>query len=152
MIYADTNFLTQFYIESPDANEADRLLSKFKPMLPVTWLLRIELINAFEQCVFSGYGAKQSRISHGLAATCQQHFRDDLRDGVALRSVELSNAELSRMVEELSLRHTAKHGFRTYDLVHVASALLLKSKSFWSYDVRAVKLAKLEGLKVLSLP
>ena len=149
MIYADTNFLTQFYLESPDTSEAERLLSKYHPVLPITWLLKLELINAFEQCVFSGYGEKQTRISPGLAAACQQHVRDDLRAGVAMRLVEISSVALSYQFEELSLRHTAKHGFRTYDLLHVAAALVLKCKTFWSYDKRASKLAKLEGLKTL---
>jgi len=41
-----------------------------------------------------------------------------------------------------------KHGFRTYDLLQVASALLLGCDTFWSFDGRARKLAKLEGMKV----
>jgi predicted nucleic acid-binding protein len=63
--------------------------------------------------------------------------------------VEVRQAELERLFEEISLRYTAKHGFRTYDILHVASALLLKSRSFWSFDKRACKLAKLEGLKLI---
>jgi hypothetical protein len=47
------------------------------------------------------------------------------------------------------LRHTAKHGFRTYDLLHVSSALLLKCDTFWSFDPKANRLAGLEGLETL---
>src|SRR5688572_23997575 len=50
--------------------------------------------------------------------------------------------------EELALRHTAKHGFRTYDLIHVASALVLRCDTFWSFDPKASKLASLEGLRL----
>jgi predicted nucleic acid-binding protein len=57
-------------------------------------------------------------------------------------------AELQVQFEELALRHTASHGFRTYDLMHVASALLLKCDAFWSFDPKASRLASLEGLKV----
>jgi predicted nucleic acid-binding protein len=60
----------------------------------------------------------------------------------------MSLAELEQQFEELALRHTAKHGFRTYDLLHVASALVLKRDTFWSFDPKASKLAALEGLKV----
>ncbi len=55
-------------------------------------------------------------------------------------------ANLKDVFDRLSYRHTAKHGFRTYDILHVASALLLGCDTFWSFDVKALKLAKLEGL------
>ena len=46
------------------------------------------------------------------------------------------------------LRHTAKHGFLTYDMLHVASDLLLGCDTFWSFDIQVRKLAELEGLNV----
>jgi predicted nucleic acid-binding protein len=55
--------------------------------------------------------------------------------------------DVEAQFEELALRHTAKHGFRTYDLLHVASALLLRCDTFWSFDPKASKLAALEGLR-----
>lgn len=58
----------------------------------------------------------------------------------------LALEKLERQFEELALRHTAKHGFRTYDLLHVASALALECDTFWSFDPKASKLAQLEGL------
>ncbi|MFN0128515.1 MAG: hypothetical protein ACKV19_17720 [Verrucomicrobiales bacterium] len=45
-------------------------------------------------------------------------------------------------------RHTASEGFRTYDILHVSSALVLGCETFWSFDAKAKKLAKLERLKV----
>lgn len=51
--------------------------------------------------------------------------------------------------EEIALRHTARHGFRAYDIMHVAAALVLKCQSFWSFRKKACKLAKLEGLKII---
>jgi predicted nucleic acid-binding protein len=50
--------------------------------------------------------------------------------------------------EELSLRHSAKCGFRTYDVLHVAAAKELGCQTFYSYDIRCNKLASLEGLDV----
>jgi hypothetical protein len=54
--------------------------------------------------------------------------------------------DLSRQCEEISLRHTARHGFRTYDLLHVSSALLLHCDTFLSFDPKALALASLEGM------
>ncbi len=148
-VYADTNFVTRFYLERPEANEAQTLFEKHKPVFPVTWLLRVELINALQQAVFFGFGEEQIRISAELASTCQQHFRDDLREKQFLNMTDIPMSEVTRLFEEISLRHTAKHGFRAYDILHVASALALKCRTFWSFDKRANKLAKLEGLKTI---
>ena len=60
----------------------------------------------------------------------------------------LAAAELEKQFAELSLRHTARHGFRTCDLLPVASALVLKCDGFWSFDPKAARLPALEGLKV----
>lgn len=149
-IYADTNFFSFLYLEDPGSGKAEALLRQHHhPILPITWLLRVEVINSFEQAVFSGYGAAQIRIARKMAAACQQAFRDDLRDGVALRVVDVPLSQVTQTFEEIALRQTAKHGFRAYDILHVASALVLKRKSFWSFDQRANKLAKLEGLKTI---
>ena len=65
-----------------------------------------------------------------------------------MRATSLLLDEVARQFEEIALRHAARHGFRTYDLLHVASALALKCGTFWSFDKRASKLAKLEGLAI----
>jgi predicted nucleic acid-binding protein len=148
-IYADTNFFTYLYLEDGGSGKADQLMQEQHPVLPITWLLKAEVINAFEQAVFSGYGESQKRVNAELVASCQQQFRDDLRHGIVMKRMEVRQTELERLFEEISLRYTAKHGFRTYDILHVASALLLKCRSFWSFDKRACKLAKLEGLKLI---
>jgi predicted nucleic acid-binding protein len=148
-IYADTNFITRLYLERPETNVAETRMRDEHPCLPVTWLLRLETINSFEQAVLTGFGESQARISAIFTAACQQQFRDDLRHGIVMKRVEVRQTELDRLFEEISLRYTAKHGFRTYDILHVASALLLKCRSFWSFDKRACKLAKLEGLKLI---
>ncbi len=148
-IYADTNYFGYLYLSDTDDNEAQTLFEKHRPILPITWLLRLELINAIQQAVFFGFGERQIRISAEHASACQQHVRDDLRDETVMRLTDVSMSEVTRLFEEISLRHTAKHGFRAYDILHVASALALKCRSFWSFDKRANKLAKLEGLKTI---
>jgi predicted nucleic acid-binding protein len=148
-IYADTNYFTYLYLEDTGSGHADALMREHQPVLPITWLTRLEVINAFEQSVLTGFGEAPARVSAELAAACQQQFRDDLAQGLALRLVNVSHAEVSAKFEDISLRHTARHGFRTYDILHVAAALVLKCERFWSFDKKATKLARLEGLKTL---
>lgn len=150
--YADTNFFIRAYLKLPNSGEADRLFAlagegKASP-LPVTWLHRIETVNAFQLHVFFARSPGQPYVTPEQAALALAHYRDDLQRASFLNPAAIANADLERQFEELSLRHTARHGFRTYDLLHVASALVLKCDAFWSFDGRTSKLAAMEGFKV----
>ena len=48
---------------------------------------------------------------------------------------------------QLAQRHGARLGTRTLDTLHVAAALELRAKRFWTFDMRQAKLAEAEGLK-----
>lgn len=150
--YADTNFFTRVYLELPESAEADLLLAQAKEKqsspLPVTWLHRLETINALQLSVFLGRSAGHTRVTLEQAAAALAEFRGDLEQGQVFRSIPLPLERLEQQFEELALRHTARHGFRTYDLLHVASALVLECDYFWSYDPKATRLALLEGLRV----
>ena len=87
-------------------------------------------------------------MSPEQAAVALATFRDDLKDGKFLRLARPDTARLEALVEETALRHTARNGFRTYDILHVATAVILGCDTFFSFDVRAKKLAELEGLTV----
>ncbi len=151
--YADTNFFTRYYLELPESSRvlalAEEAESSGAPPLPVSWLHRIELANAIQLHVFQGSQPGHKRVTPEQAAAALATFRDELRNRVLLRPVTLPLDELERQCEELSLRHTARHGFRTYDLLHVASAVLLQCDTFWSFDPKARALAELEGLRVI---
>jgi predicted nucleic acid-binding protein len=148
-VYADTNFITRLYLERPETSVAEKLFRSASPVFPVIWLTRLEVINAFEQSVLTGFGEARARVSAELAAACQQQFRDDLSQGLAMKLVNVSQAEVSARFEAIAMRHTAKHGFRAYDILHVAAAQVLRCERFWSFDKKAVKLAKLEGMRVM---
>jgi predicted nucleic acid-binding protein len=149
--YADTNFFTRAYLSLPDSPKADALLLEAKRLesrpLAITWLHRVEVVNAFQLHVFLSREAGQTYISPEQAALAYANFRSDAENGEFLRPTALPVADIERRFEDLSFRYTAKHGFRTYDLLHVTCALLLQCDTFWSFDPKALKLAALEGLK-----
>ena len=150
--YADTNCFTRLYLELDGAETARAWLEEAAlhaaPPLPVTWLTELELINAFQRCVFVARSEGRLRVTSEFADASQEEFRNALMSGKFLRYAPVPYAHLKEKFEELALRHTAKHGFRTYDLLHVASALLLGCDTFWSFDIKARHLAALEGLRV----
>lgn len=75
-------------------------------------------------------------------------FVDDLQRGVLIHAAPIQFETLMPVFDELAHRHMMRHGFRTYDIMHVASALILECDTFWSFDAKAKRLAELEGLKV----
>lgn len=153
--YADTNFLTRLYLGLEGASVAQMWLNdavaQNSPPLPLTWLGELEMLNAVERCVFVTRTEGRLRVSPEFAAVVRAEFRDALLLGDFLRPAALPYATLRVHFESLVVRHTAKHGFRTYDVLHVASALLLGCDTFWSFDLQARKLAELEGLHVPAL-
>ena len=150
--YADTNFFTRFYLRLAESDEIVSLLgeaqAKGSAPLPITWLLRLETLNAFQLYVFAGKVKGEVRVTPEQAAAAHATFRADLAQPAILHSAALGLPELEAQFEELALRHTARHGFRTYDLLHVASALILECDTFWTFDPKASRLAALEGLSV----
>lgn len=149
--YADSNFFTRLYLSLPESNLAEAWLEKARreeSPLPTTWLLRLEVLNAFEQQVFVSRLQGQPKITFEQAGAAQANFREDMARSRFTRNARLLDHDLSEKFEALSLRHTARHGFRTYDILHVASALLLGCDTFWSFDMKACKLAALEGLRL----
>jgi len=151
--YADSNFLVRLYIQLPETPIAAQWTAtsheRETGLFPLTWLHRVEVANAFQLHVFLSRAGRQPRVTAELAASAHAIFRQDASSGEWFDEVGMELASVQRQVEELLLRHTAKHGFRSYDLLHVSQALLLGCDTFLSFDKQANKLAQLEGLKLL---
>ena len=150
--YADTNLFTRLYLELEESPLADALAGQARfgkaDRLPISWLHRIELANAFELHVFHGRQPGHVRVTSEQAAIAWESFRGDAETGDFLAVVRLPEALLEDEAAALARRFTARNGFRSYDLLHVASARVLGCDVFWSFDERALRLAKLAGLKV----
>lgn len=151
--YVDANALVRYFLmtEGRETLIAD-LHSSREPdtfPLPVTQLLKCEVTNAIERMVFETRNGGIPRISPELAMVAQESFASDLEEGVSFQFVPLTLTDIEREFDSLVRRHTAKHGFRTYDIIHVASALKLKCRRFLSFDAKANALARLAGLKTL---
>lgn len=145
--YADTNFFTRVYLPLPESGGVLGLIGRTRrknaAILPVTWLHRVELCNAFQLHILQGAGPGRIRVTAEQAGVAWATFQSEI--GTYLRPTTISTDELQRQSEELSFRHSARYGFRTYDVLHVSLALLLACDTFWSFDAKASQLAKLEG-------
>jgi len=151
--YADTNFITALVSGGMHRAEAHRLrkeiLESGWPRLPITFLTRMEVTNAIHQQVFlTRNGVPGIHASPEAAAVDELLFAEELQLGETMILTDIDLGMLGEIFDTLAHRHTIKHGFRAYDVIHVASALVLDCDTFWSFDAKAKKLAKLEGLRV----
>jgi predicted nucleic acid-binding protein len=100
----------------------------------------LELVNAVQLRLFR----KEVRPAQARAA--YRAFRADLRDGVlALRPLP---EQVFTQARTLASRWTARLGARSLDIIHVASAIVLRADAFETFDDRQRKLAKAADLVV----
>lgn len=138
-IYADTSFFVSVYLPDRYSAEAERRLA-LKPQVWLTPLNVAEWTHAISQHVF------RKEISQREAGQAQAELERDRANGVWLE-VDLPES-VWQSCAMLARKHGPKLGMRTLDSLHVASALELGSKAFWTFDERQAKLAVAEGLRV----
>lgn len=140
-ICTDTSFIVSYYLQDIHSPEADRRM-KAGPSLWVTPLNRTEFAHALHQYVF------RSATTLAESSLVWQDFEDDCSNGV-WNEINLPESVWERSID-LARRHGPKLGVRTLDSLHVACALELKARRFWTFDERQAKLAKTVGLNTAS--
>jgi predicted nucleic acid-binding protein len=139
--YADTSFFFSLYAQDANTVQAGRIAATVQSPLVFTPLQRHELRNAFRLSVF------RREIT---AAECQKlldSVEADTKTGV-LVDAAVSWAEVYSEAEKLSATHTKTLGTRGFDVLHVAAAVALGTKTFLTFDARQKSLAVKAGLKV----
>jgi len=138
--YADTSFLVSLYIL--DANSEVAAARMVRARLPVfmTQVGELELSNALSLRLFrKELVPSQVKAARALMAA-------DLEQRV-IQVKPLSGVVFDR-ARQLSRKWTPRLGTRSLDVLHVASALLLKTDTFYTFDRSQGKLAAAEGLIV----
>lgn len=105
---------------------------------PITTLHIAEWTHAIAQHEF----LRQMTVAE--ADRLHRDFDDD-RTARIWQTISLPESALE-VCADLGRRYGAKLGIRTLDSLHVACALELKTKRFWTFDDRQRKLAKAAGL------
>jgi predicted nucleic acid-binding protein len=136
-IYADTSFFVSLYLPDRYSAETERRMAP-KPDIWLTPLHFAEWTHAVSQHVF------RKEISVREAGLAHAALERDCENGLWLE-VDLPES-VWQTCTKLGQRHGPRLGTRTLDSLHVAAALELGAKSFWTFDERQVKLAAAEGL------
>ena len=141
VVYADTSFLFSLYAQDANTPEAGRISAAFRMSLAFTPCQRHELRNALRLAVFRrDMTAQQCRTLLGT-------IEADMQTG-ALAETALTWADVYAQAETLSAGHTEQLGTRGSDVLHVAAAVALGVKEFYTFDTRQKALAGKAGLKV----
>jgi predicted nucleic acid-binding protein len=139
--FADTGFIASLYLEESTSKAADAALGTKRFPLPLTPLAALELRNAFNRAV------QRQRITAAQRDALWQDVETDIASGFLVLTPVAAD-ELYHKARQLSDRYTPTLGTRSLDLLHVAAALVLEAKVFFSFDDRQRKAAASEGLKV----
>jgi predicted nucleic acid-binding protein len=114
--------------------------------LHVTRLLLWE----FRQSVrFQAFRHRNNRqVGHPLQESEKMlsDLSDDLRDGlVTMMEIDFINVLVTG--EHISKARTFAAGHRSFDILHIATAIELGAKAFLSFDANQIALAAVEGLE-----
>ena len=139
--FADTGFLASLYLKESTSARARAALQATAAPLPLTPLGLLEFRNALNRAVH------QQRITTAERDGLWQDVETDIAVGF-LVATSVASADLHAKARELSDRYTPTVGTRSLDLLHVAAALLLDTKRFFSFDERQRESASGEGFEV----
>ncbi len=139
--FADTGFIASLYLKESTSAPARAAVQATPVALPLTPLVALELRNAFNRAV------QRQRITAAQRDALWQDVEADLASGFLVLTPVAAD-ELHHKARQLSDRYTPTLGTRSLDLLHVAAALVLETKVFFSFDERQRKAAANEGLKV----
>jgi predicted nucleic acid-binding protein len=136
-ISADSSFFVSLYLVDRYSIDAWHRMSS-NPAVWLTPLNRAEIVHATYAHVFW----KKSTLLQ--AASAVANFERNCASGI-WRLIELPPGAFDRSID-LARRYSPTLGVRTLDSLHVACALELRAKKFWTFDDRQAELAKAVGL------
>lgn len=142
--YPDTSFLCALYRTQ---DNSDRALAYRKAMtepLHITRLLQWE----FRQSVrFQAFRHSRNReVGYPLheAEKMLSDLGDDIREGLVV-SVDCDLINVLAIGERISKLRTFSGGHRSFDILHIATAIELEARAFLSFDANQNELAAADG-------
>lgn len=141
MIVTDTSFLFSLFGGDAHTAAAQNWARQAKQPIAVTALNRYEFANAVR------FAAFRKVISQNDAVTSLAAFNADLKQGI----LQLTPCDMAAVVSEadrLSELHTLTGGHRSFDVLHVATARVLKATMMLTFDLNQRKLASAVRLAV----
>lgn len=142
MTYADSGFVVSLYLTTEGTSAQARKEGKraSRPIL-LSPLSLLEIRNALN------FGIHQGEVTSDQRDAVLAEIEAQIENGF-FRLVDASQSSIYSKAQELSNKHTPEVATRSFDLMHLAAALLSKARTFLTFDKRQAKAAFAEGLVV----
>ena len=141
IIYADTSFLASLYIPGTHSPAALAVVRPLRTPLVITLLGELEFANALALRAF------RKELTSSESASVFAHFRKDILDGI-FRVSPLPHGAFERAIQ-LSQKHSSRIETRTLDVLHVAAAITLRARFFYTFDHSQAELARAANLRTM---
>ena len=141
MLYIDTSVIVKLYIKEEYSLDVSNWLRENNEAIPLTPFHELEFNNAINLKKFRG------EIITEEIFLIMARFAEHKSKGVFYRP-QISWTDTFKYAVDLSKKHTSRTGSRPLDILHVASALSIKTDRFLTFDERQSKLAALSGITI----
>lgn len=145
--FADTSFVCALHVPLEHSTKAISWCRRNRADVVISGLVVCEFRQSVRLQVFRHHSDRNIGFDVGLADIALAQFDANLQAG-AFRVAVPEMADVLDRAEQLSLRLTESGGYRSLDVLHVATAQHLKVERFLSFDLHQRKLAEAGGLKV----
>lgn len=146
--FADTSLLCALYRQQDNSHEADRLMQRESGPVLISSLVLFEFRQSLRLQAFRFSKDRTQGFSKREASRMLEALQANIVGGL-LRIPPVEDwAKVYSHAEELSSQQTIQGGYRSFDVLHVATAIHLKVGRFITFDRHQAALAKAAGLKV----
>jgi predicted nucleic acid-binding protein len=147
MVYPDTSFLCSIYVPQRHSATAISYMEKLEAPLGSSSLLFFEFRQSIQFQVFRHAKDKNQGYPLTTAQIALAAFQSDVKVGL-YQHAAVDWADVHRVAERLAFQYTLKNGHRSFDILHVATALHIGAREFLTFDVNQKRLVEAEGLVV----
>jgi predicted nucleic acid-binding protein len=136
--YLDSSTIVSLHVSDSNSNSARLAVTQLTLVPLISTLGQLEVVNALSLKAF------RKEISSAEASLSIQKFTENLQRG----AYELRPIPEQAFVRALQLSQTTtqRMGTKSADILHIAAALELGAKAFFSFDEQQRKLAETVGL------
>ena len=145
--YCDSSFFLRQLLSSPLRTAAVQVAAQIEKefsFVPLTLLTRFEVIQALRFEAWRNRNDRTKSVPRAQLDIALNLFAAEVGSAFQIVPLVWENVFLRA---ELLTRSTPENGWRTLDVIHVASAISLGAKRFFSYDRNQNALANREGLE-----
>jgi predicted nucleic acid-binding protein len=146
--FADTSVLCALYRDQGNSAAADTLVRRVKGPIHISALVLFEFRQATRLLIHRFSSDRTEGLSQRQAQAILDALQSNLSTGGIVIAPVPDWARIYSTADRLSALYTAAEGFRTVDLLHVATALEIRAANFLTFDLEQSKLAKSAGLTV----